>query len=64
MLGIGGIHSEGLFADMGFDFGGFGFFNRLFRRRAGPGAGPISGGLVPAAYSHRLRRRGGRRRCA
>lgn len=28
MLGIGGIHSEDLFADMGFDFGGFGFFNR------------------------------------
>jgi hypothetical protein len=43
MLGIGGIHSEGLFADMGFDFGGFGFFNRLFRRRAGPRAGPTSG---------------------
>lgn len=35
----GGIHFDDLFADMGFDLGGLGVFDRLFRRRTGPRRG-------------------------
>jgi molecular chaperone DnaJ len=33
---FGGVHFEDLFADLGADLGGFGLFDRLFRRGAGP----------------------------
>jgi molecular chaperone DnaJ len=36
---FGGMHFEDLFADMGFDLGGMGLFERLFRRRMGPRRG-------------------------
>lgn len=36
---FGGLHFEDLFADMGFDPGGFGVFDRLFRRSTGPRRG-------------------------
>jgi molecular chaperone DnaJ len=36
---FGGMHFEDLFADMGFEVGGFGLFDRLFRRGTGPRRG-------------------------
>lgn len=36
---FGGVHFEDLFADIGFDLGGFGLFDRLFRRGTGPRRG-------------------------
>jgi molecular chaperone DnaJ len=36
---FGSMHFDDLFGDMGFDLGGFGLFDRLFRRSAGPRRG-------------------------